>query len=440
MAVVDASVLLAFRAANVRSFRDAFELSFLATAVAEQDVPREVAWYPGSRPLRVVPAAGIFGANGSGKSNLLRAMNDMRDHVLYSFRSGDPEGGVPRYPFRMDSSVEQPSRYEIELVIGGVKHEYGFVIDDERVLREQAFRYPKGKKSLLFERDGDGIRLGEGNRAKGRAVTEIVRPNALFLSAAGTAGHPDLAPLYQWFGRNLMLAEASSRPFRWAYTTEMLRDDELSGQVLAFMRAADLGITGTRMRELDPETLERFRRATRILNGREEEPEGADAGSFIPEPGVVLSHRGARGDVELDTADESLGTLVWLGLAGPVIHALSNGQALLVDELEASLHPSLVRQMVLLFQDPETNPKRAQLIFNTHEVSLLGDSSRERVLGRDQVWFTEKTDDGASRLYRLTELSPRQDEAIGKRYLDGRYGATPILARQEFAAAVAESE
>ena len=127
--------------------------------------------------------------------------------------------------------------------------------------------------------------------------------------------------------------------------------------------------------------------------------------------------------------------MVWFGLAGPVVHALASGSVLLVDEIEAGLHPALVRQLVRLFQDPETNPRGAQLIFNSHEASLLGDSGGERVLGRDQVWFTEKSDDGASRLYPLSDLSPRIDEAIGRRYLAGRYGATPILADKDFAEA-----
>jgi AAA15 family ATPase/GTPase len=116
-----------------------------------------------------------------------------------------------------------------------------------------------------------------------------------------------------------------------------------------------------------------------------------------------------------------------------VINALASGSVLLVDEIEASLHPALVTQLVRLFQDSETNPMAAQLIFNSHEASLLGDSGGDRVLGRDQVWFTEKGHDGASRLYPLSDLGPRSDEAIGRRYLAGRYGATPILAAEEFA-------
>lgn len=426
--------MLAFRAENVRSFRDPIELSLLATTLTKPGVPREVSWREGGRRIRVLPAAGVFGANASGKTNLLRAISDMREHVLHSFRSGDPEGGMPRVPFRLDPTMAgSKSRYEIDLVLNGIRHEYGFIIDDERVCEEWAYRYPRGRAALLFRREGDEVDLGEHNRAKGRAVLEILRPNALMLSAAAAATHPDLLPLCQWFSRNLRLAEAASREYRWAFTTEMLRDEDYRDQIMRLINAADLGITDARLRELDPQTLDRFRRATRILEGREEEPAGADADPYIVEPGVVLSHRGAGEDVEFDTAEESLGTLVWFGLAGPVIDALVRGSVLLVDEIESSLHPVLVARLVELFQDGESNPRGGQLIFNSHEASLLGDSSGDRVLGRDQVWFTEKNHDGATRLYPLADLSPRSDEAIARRYLAGRYGATPIVSREEFA-------
>jgi AAA15 family ATPase/GTPase len=123
---------------------------------------------------------------------------------------------------------------------------------------------------------------------------------------------------------------------------------------------------------------------------------------------------------------------VWLGLAGPIIDALDEGSVLLVDELDASLHPVLVRQIVRLFQSTETNPRRAQLIFNSHDINLLGDSQSTRTLGRDQIWFTEKDESGATKLFALSDLNPRKEEAVGKRYLAGRYGALPIVADADF--------
>ncbi|MBK5221549.1 MAG: ATP-binding protein [Acidimicrobiia bacterium] len=430
------SVLLAFRAENARSFRDEVELSLLATGMSEPRYVREVPWRQGGQPVSVLPAAGLFGANGSGKSTVLRIMDDMRSHVVHSFRQGNPDGGIHRRPFLLDArSKESPSRFEVELVLDGVRVEYGFAVDDERVVQEWAFRYPKGRAALVFHRDGDQVELGSSDRPKGRAVMELLRPNALFLSTAAAANHPTLLPLYSWFSRNLVLADADGRAVRQAFTTSMLADDPRRERVLALLHAADLGVTGAQRQPLDPDFQERLQQAVHILAGREGEPDGEPDPAFEELGGVRLTHRGVDGDIEFDADDESLGTRVWFGLIGPVVAALESGSVFLADELDASLHPALVEQLIRLFQDPDTNPRRAQIIFNSHDPTLLGDTADQRVLGRDQIWFTEKRNDGSTRLYPLVDLAPRKQEAIAKRYLAGRYGAVPILSSQEFAAA-----
>jgi uncharacterized protein len=429
-----ASVLIAFRAKNVRSFRDPVHLALLATTLADKDVVRSVSWREGGSPIGVLPVAGIFGANASGKTNLLRAMADMRAHVLHSFRSGDPIGGIPRRPFLFEhDSKLAPSRFEVDLVLEDVRHEYGFALDDNHVLEEWLYRSPHGRPALVFHRRGNDVEFGTTARTKSRAVLSLLRPNALFLSTGASANHPILLPLYAWFGRNLRLAETSSRPYRQALTAKLLDDDARREPVLALLRAADLGITGAKTQELDPVMRERLQRAVRVLSGQEDEPENSDDAPAVEMLGVHLTHQGSTGEVELDPQDESLGTLVWLGVVGPVVEALATGAVFLADELDASLHPALVAQLIRLFQDPESNPRRAQLIFNSHDATILGDSTENPMIGRDQVWFTEKHADGSTRLYPLTDLAPRKDEAIGRRYLSGRYGALPIVSSHEFA-------
>ena len=433
--VSEASVLLGFRAENVRSFRDEMYLSLVATAVADPGATWQVTWRAGGQPIGVLPVAGAFGANASGKTNLLRAMDDMRGHVLHSFRSGSPVGGVPRRPFALDpSSVKRPSRFEVDIVLDGIRHQYGFTFDDEKFIEEWAYKYPHGRAAMIFHRRDLSVELGSTDRAKGKAVSELLRPNALFLSTSASANHPALVPLYGWFSRNLLLAEAKTRPFRQAFTTQMLEDKKQGELVLSLLRAADLGVSGAKKFEPDPVMKERLQRAVRILTGQEGEPDSGEEGPAFADFGVRLTHDGADMNVDLDTDDESLGTLVWFGLIGPVIDALAKGSVFLADELDSSLHPALVRQLVLLFQNPETNPRRAQLIFNSHDATLLGDFGT-RQLGRDQIWFTEKRRDGSTRLYPLIDLEPRKEEAVGRRYMAGRYGATPILSDYEFMAA-----
>lgn len=433
----DASVLLEFRAENARSFRGPFALSMLSTGVSESGFVREVAWREVGSTVSVLPVSAIFGANGSGKSNVLKAMDDMRRHVLHSFRHGEPGGGVPRRPFLLDvDGRSAPTRFEIDLVLHGVRHEYGFLLTNDEVLEEWAYRYPKGRAALLFHRRGLDVEVGSDDRVKSRAVTELLRENALFLSTAASANHQVLLPLFRWFSRNLILAEADTRAYRQAMTTEMLNDERHREQVLALLQAADLGVTNAKKRAPDPVMQERLRRALRILNGTEDDAETDERPSF-EDLGVTLTHRGADGEVDLDAQDESLGTRVWFGLIGPVVRALEEGSIFLADELDASLHPTLVAELVRLFQSQATNPRRAQLVFNSHDASLLGDAVGDRLLGRDQIWFTEKGHDGTTRLYPLVDLEPRKQEAIGKRYLAGRYGGTPIVSASEFAEAAA---
>jgi hypothetical protein len=407
----------------------------LATGLAENHVVWAIPWRPGGSPIKVLPVAAVFGANGSGKTNLLKAMHDMRYLVLHSFRSGSPKGGMFRRPFVLDPDAQrEPSRFEVDILLSGVRHQYGFVIDDERVIEEWAYRFPKGRAALLFHRRLNDVEHGAAERSTGRTVSKLLRPNALFLSTAASTNHPVLLPLYEWFIGNMALAEAVSRQARQAMTTEMLDDPSRRERVVDLLRVADLGITGAKKHPLDPEMKERLQRVVRILAGTEGEPDGSDDGPDFDQLGVRLVHRGAEGEVEMQADDESLGTLVWFGLVGPVVSTLVGGTTLLADELDASLHPALVEQLIRLFQNPDTNPHHAQLIFNSHDPTLLGDSATDRLIGRDQVWFTEKGEDGSTRLYPLSDLSPRKEEAVGRRYLAGRYGATPILSSREFAA------
>ena len=279
------------------------------------------------------------------------------------------------------------------------------------------------------------MEFGAAGRAKSRAVAGLLRPNALYLSTAASANHPALLPLYGWFARNLVLAEENTRQLRQALTTQLLNDDGRREPVLALLRAAAMGITSANTQPLDPITDERIQKAVRILAGLEIEADGTDEGPHLEDLGLRLVHQGADSDVEFAPQDESFGTLVWFGLVGSVIEALAQGTVLLADELDASLHPNLVRQLIHLFQNPQTNPRQSQLVLNSHDMTILGDSASDRLIGRDQIWFTEKGDDGSTSLYSLADLEPRKSEAIGRRYLAGHYGAIPNLSTQEFEAA-----
>ena len=440
------SALLSFTARNVRSCWEEVSLSLLATRLSEKGVPRDLAVAGSPGPLSVLPVAGIFGANASGKSAILRAMADMRALVLGSFRRGDRETKLRRHPFLLRSEgPEHPSSFAIDLVLDGVRWQYGFDIDDRRVLDEYAYYYPKGRQALVFRRARDGRELSFGLafRPFGRTLARLVRKNALLLSVAGAAGDGSgheppgtanlLGPLFTWFSTNLLMMESDNGLERIAYTAECLQDPEQRAAILNLLQAADLGITKIERVETDPEVAERFEKAVRILNGREEEPEARQEGQFVVLSSdlVRLHHTGAEGPTPIESMHESRGTLEWISMLGPLLDAIRTGSTVLVDELDGSLHPHLVREFIRLFQDRNSNTGCAQLIFNAHDPTILGDSGR-RDLGRDQIWLTEKGADGATTLYSMAEFRPKRDEALGRRYLQGRYGGVPVLDPAEF--------
>ena len=439
------SALLSFGARNVRSYWDDVHLSLDGTRLSDSGILRNLTIAGTRTPVGVLPAAGVFGANASGKSTVLRAMADMRAVVLGSFRQGDKESTIHRRPFLLHKGgVERPSRFDVDLILGGVRWQYGFEIDDQHVLGEYAYHYPRGRQALVLRRERNGqLDFGPTLRSSGHTLARLVRSNALLLSVAGAAADDSadkrlqlsslIGPLFAWFRTSLHLMEPRNREPRIAVTADRVRSPEARGDVLALLRAADLGITDMErfQPDLDPKAAELLKRAFRIIEGHGDAPGAGQEEQVVVGELVRLKHLGRDGPVLIDPEHESQGTLVWVSLIGPVLEALEGGATVLIDELDASLHPHLVQRLVGLFQDPDSNPQCAQLIFSAHDVTILGDSA-QRTLGRDQIWFTEKNADGTTTLYPLSDFRPKGDEAVGRRYLQGRYGGVPVLDPAEF--------
>ncbi len=421
--------LLSFTAENARSYRDEIHLSLLATRLSAEGVPRSVVPTGMARPVRVLPTVGIFGANASGKTTVLRAMEDMRNLVLTSFRHGSRDTPVARRPFLLDPScAERPTRFEVDLLLDGVRWVYRFAVDDRKVLEESAYHWPRGRRALVFHRREGELDFGAPFGAKDRTIETLLRDNALLTSVAGATENRPLAALFDWFDSNLMLLESDNRVPRAFMTAEMASERNQRKRVIKMLQAADLGITSLTVNPPDDEDMEHLRRFIGLIRQAEGDPD-------LPEPSETdvvsfrqlgLTHSGAEGDVNIGPEEESQGTLVWVGLIGPILRALDDGTAILVDELDASLHSDLVGRIVAVFQDPRTNQNGAQLIFNSHDGALL-EGAGAWSLGRDQIWFTEKYADGGTKLYSLDDFSPRRDDDIRGRYYRGRYGAVPVV-------------
>lgn len=411
-------MLLRFRVANVRSLRDEQELSFTVPA-GHDPGPAHGVELAGGKTVEVYPLVGIFGANASGKSNVLSALAHMRNAVLNSYAGWTSYRGIPRQPFALDDkSAQDTSFYEVDFVAeDGVRWTYGYELGATRVEAEWLHSYPRGRRQVWLDRDASRDEEYDfpGGRVQDRArLARTTRANALFLSHAGTDNHPQLTPIFSWFDRNLWLIDPEdARHEREAFTIQRLQEEGSRGRIEELLRVADIGITGA---EIDQQP------------GRP--------------PAVRLTH--SSGTL-LEWDQESLGTRSWFALLGPILLALDEGAVLLVDELDSSLHPRFAAEVVRLFHDPLVNTRGAQLAFTSHDPSLLRTPSGGRLMDPGQVWLTEKDETGATELYPLTAAEPGELEDLTSSYLAGAFGAVPDvtegqIARRLLAARFTETE
>jgi hypothetical protein len=417
-------LLLSFRVANHRSIRADHELSLVATEFNE-GTARLTGVRAEGREIGVVPVAGIFGANASGKSNVLAALQAMREAVRSSLAEWAQGAGVPREPFALDPRArDDTTLFEVDLLLGErlVRYTYGFELSDERVEAEWLHAFPHGRKQVWFDREAEReageefLFPGDGLRGGKERLAEFTRPNSLFLTVAASLNHPQLSVIHRWFLDNLwIITPGDDVATRGEYTRRMLTDardkDQHQQRVEALLRVADLGVVGL---QVDP--------------------------SLATEQQVRLLHYSDTGKpVPLDFArQESLGTFAWFSFLGPLLTVLDQGSVLLVDELDASLHPVLAAELIRLFQDPAANPRGAQLIFTTHDATLLGTSMVDRPIDRDQIWITAKRQTGETELYPLIDSRPRKEENLERGYLRGRYGGVPRVTSGELAREVAQ--
>ncbi|MGW1180358.1 AAA family ATPase [Streptomyces drozdowiczii] len=419
-------MLLRFQVTNHASLLDEQELSLIATdrhdARAEEGVP--------GGDLRTVPVLALYGTNASGKSNVLDAIGWMRAAVLSSFRQWDPSGGVPRRPYAFAAQgAQQPSSFALDFVLEGVRHQFGFSVDDSRVTEEWLYYYPEGRQRRLYERDAaDTVTFGRWLTGRRKVIAELLRPNSLYLSVAAAQGHDQLGKVFQWFGSGLRMATDHDFHQRLDHTVQLClsagESDEPSS-VMTLLRFADLGVSGLEIAEWDDAFLQNQKRISHALREALGDKARVAVGT---QKRVRMEHRTADGTFALDLAQESSGTRTWIGLVGPVVTTLAEGGVLCVDELDARLHPYLVDALVGMFQSRETNRLGAQLVFTTHEAALLGRNVRTELF-RDQVWFTEKASDTlTTRVFPMTEFAVRDSvENLERRYLGGRFGAVPYL-------------
>ena len=420
-------MLIEFSVENFRSIKNEARLS-MAAGPGKEHRGRNVMipeLKQGVRAMPLLRSAAIYGANAAGKSNLIRALFTMQQIVI---QSGREIGELPVTPFGFSpESIDQPTTFELVGVVNRMRFQYGFSATADVVTDEWLYAWPLGRIQFWFERTTDAesgeARCKFGNKLAGdkEVWRRATRSNALLLSTAITLNSEQLRPIFDWFSENLYVS--GSEGWGGEFTAQWCEGDRKE-EVVQFLRAADFAIDDLRIvkKEFTPEMLPRDM-PPELRNQMKEEFSGAKLVE------VRLSHKTKHcQSTELPLTEESDGTQKIFKLAAPWIDTFDNGHVIVFDELHEHLHPALVRFLVDRFHDPRANANSAQLIFSTHDTSILN----QEVFRRDQIWFCERNARQETSVFPLTDFRPRRGvENLERSYLGGRYGAVPVLRSPE---------
>jgi AAA15 family ATPase/GTPase len=411
-------MLVEFRVGNYRSFKDVVTFSMVAAKLISKDKELDInniITVDDNQSL--LTSAAVYGANASGKSNLVSAIRFMRTFVLASSRETQATDLIRIEPFRLSEGLEsEPSLFEIVFILHGRKYRYGFTVNSERVISEWLYYVPTTREARLFERNLESIQVMPVFKEGKTSIIELTRNNALFLSVVAQFNGEISQDILRWFRDLNANAGLNDRNYR-NYTLQSFERNKYRDEIIEFVRRLDLGISNI--------DVERVTFEQQVLPGFDDMQPNTYSRVLISTLHRKYNEEGKPTSFEIFDMDqhESEGTKKLFSFAGPIIDTLKNGKILVVDELDARLHPLITCAIIELFNNKENNPHNAQLVFTTHDTNLLSN----KMFRRDQVWFTEKDGRGATHLYSLAEYRVRNDASFEKDYISGRYGAIPFI-------------
>lgn len=418
-------MLLEFSVGNYLSFKSKTTLSLMATAIKEH-VDTNIF---STERYSLLKGAVVYGANASGKSNLIRAMSTMRRLVLRSFEQSSADE-LDITPFLLSTETENsPSLFEAVFVIDNIRYRYGFEVDDRNIHSEWLFEAQRQAEKPLFIRERDGIEVMTKAFPEGKNLEERTRDNALFLAVVDQFNGRTAKKIMKWFNNFITISGLSHEGYK-GVTFGMLEDKNTQQVLLDFYKRLDLGFDDIAITKklFDPKELPGDMPEA-LVKQLVTDLEGAFRIDIKTIHQKYDIQNKAIGAVEFDMrSQESAGTNKLFNISGPVFDVLNDGGALVVDELDSSLHPLLTLAITRLFHSKEFNRNNAQLIFTTHDTNLLYYGKYRR----DQIYFVEKDKYGASETYSLVEYKEdgktiRKDRSFEKDYIEGRYGAIPFI-------------
>ena len=395
-------MLLEFSFANYLSFRDKVTISMVATALRDRkaDIGDATFGVGEDTAISLNRCCTLFGANASGKSNVVKALAFFKWFTMNSSKDVQAGEEIPVRNYALSSvSAAEPSLFEIMLFADGNTYRYGYEVNTKEVCREWLYIKSDKKRSKeieLFYREGKRFEIHpKFSIGKELADKNMVRDNALLLSLAGQFNDPYAKAIMNWLNDTTIIT-ANSETEIWAIALKAMENPETRNRMVEFSRYADLGIEDISLSELGV-----------LTSHTQYDDEGRETAS------VTFSMK----------ESESEGTVKYFSLAYPILDTLEHGKRLIVDEFGSKLHTLLITRVISLFNTKAGNPNKAQLMVTLHDTNILNNS----LLRRDQIWFTQKNGRGESELYSLSDYKVRSDASYEKDYLLGKYGATPII-------------
>lgn len=386
-------------------------------------------------------AIALYGANGSGKSNLLRAMN-LLEHLVHTSARTSSITRLPHDPFLLrEGWEEKPTQVELSFVIGENRYRYGLGFNAIQVTEEWLFRKSAGREVNLFERQNEIIDVSSGFNGSKRiidAAIEATRPNALFLSTCDTFNVEEAKSILQWF-QHFITIDGLNTEFEEIQTVELWQNPAYREKIRAYLSSLSLNI-------VDVDVHTKAFEQSGLLGEPPRHYRTPFSQALQEEKNYTVFSQHRLYDAKAMPLDkthtwlweerESSGAKKAFQLSGPILWTLAHGGVLIIDEIEAQLHPIMTLNTIDAFLDPKSNPHQAQLIFATHDTNLLSYSK----LRRDQICFTEKNPWESTEVYALSDFvyfgekngnfkseKERPDTDKEKRYFEGRYGAIPGL-------------
>ena len=421
-------MLLEFSCANFRSINHKCTLSLRAQGISDE--PKDNVCHI-SKNTKVLRTAALYGANSSGKTNIIRAFMFMIHHVVESVRLNDNDN--LRYdPFRLSSTLGKPTYLEAVFIIKDKTFRYGFEFNESHIVGEWLYTSSIGGKreKCLFIRTKDGIGVDEKNFPEGVGKEASTNDNRLFVSLCAQLKGEISQSIISKFEMMNVISGLESRGYS-TYSKVMLHTKQKGYDgAIKFFDRVQLGFNAieTKEKDFDESTLPQDLPAE-MKEGLVRQFSGKKSIELFSSHNVYDKNGAVIGTAIFDILEESEGTKKMIELSGPIFDTLVNGKVLWVDELDAKMHPLISKYIVELFNNPKTNPHNAQLIFSTHDTHLLS----SKLLRRDQIWFTEKDRMEQTDLYNMMDIElpdgskPRNDSNYERNYIAGRYGAVPFI-------------